>query len=349
MATPLYELRRQARDLLLEPYVLVTPGTPLVSVQGTPATAEIHYAIVARNATGTSKASAEGITLVGSASLTGTDFNELTWTPVPGAASYDIYRTQTEGLPSSTGLIANTSDTTLQDIGLPGDNAAVPTINTSGVESPFWNDEDLTISLVKGAKDLWKAIIDLHQNHFTTIDESNCSIVSGSSSVAGVPADCFRILSIEPRDLTYAGSQRNLGFKPRKYQSEAFQNMRALSGSQGTDWDFVYDLLNAGSPVAAPTIKIAPTPTSTILLRLVYVHTLPALTEADDNPIPGESDHALVAWCVAFALSRQTEGQQPDPGWLSIYATEKQGLLTALTPRQEQEPEYVQGMFEEYW
>ncbi len=42
-----------------------------------------------------------------------------------------------------------------------------------------------------------------------------------------------------------------------------------------------------------------------------------------------------------------TVNRVPDPGWLAVYATEKQGLLVALTPRQEQEEETVVGMFED--
>ncbi len=50
--------------------------------------------------------------------------------------------------------------------------------------------------------------------------------------------------------------------------------------------------------------------------------------------------------CVAWARAKQSSDGTPDAGWLAIYSTDKQGLLTALTPRQEQEEEVVEGMFE---
>ncbi len=80
----------------------------------------------------------------------------------------------------------------------------------------------------------------------------------------------------------------------------------------------------------------------------MYVYTLPTLLDTDSNPIPGESDNALIAWCVAYAKAKEQETEQrvPDPGWLAIYNTEKQGLLVALTPRQEQEEEIAEGLFE---
>ena len=54
-----------------------------------------------------------------------------------------------------------------------------------------------------------------------------------------------------------------------------------------------------------------------------------------------------MAWTVAFARAKEREDRSPDPAWLAIYATEKQNILTRLTPRQTQEPEIVGDMFGE--
>jgi hypothetical protein len=345
MSTSLDTLRRRARTILLEPYVLVTPGSPLVSPQGTPGTSSVGYVITALNATGESNGSQAGVSTTSAATLSGVNFNRLTWTAVPGAASYNIRRSASPTSPASVGLIGNTTSTTFDDTGIAGDGSIAPTINTSGLLSPFWNDDDLLSTLIDGCHDLWRAIIDLHKNHFATEDETNMSLAVSATSITGVPADCFRVLNIEPRDITSTGAYRNVIFRPKPFQSDKWQTKRSLGTISPNDSEFFYDILNAGSPVAAPTIKVVPASSSAILLRVLYVHTLPALVETSDNPIPGESDNALIAWTVAYARALETKNRMPDANWLGIYATDKQALLTALTPRQEQEVEVVEDFF----
>ena len=350
MATTFDTLRRTARTRLLETYALTTPGSPLVSPQGTPGAKTITYKITATNATGESDVS-QGTTITnGATTLTSVNFNRLTWTAVPGATGYKIYRTATNGTPSTTGLIGTSTAATFDDTGLAGDSATAPTINTSGITSPFWTDQELLDLLILGAKDLWRAIVDLHQGHFTTNDATNVSLAASTSTLTGVPADCFRVLMIEPRDLTSSNASRFVYFKPKQYHASAFQSARSVSATDpSSTYIIYYDILNAGSPVAAPSIIIAPTITSALNLRLVYVHTLATLTESSDNPIPGESDNALISWCVAWARAKEREDHSPDPAWFATYSTDKQSLLTALTPRQEQEEETVESLFGEDW
>jgi hypothetical protein len=223
-------------------------------------------------------------------------------------------------------------------------------VNTSGLDSPFWTEQELLDILILGCKDLWRAIVDLHQGHFTTIDETNVSAAAGTTTLTGTPVDCFRVLMIEPRVLGSSNADRWTTFKPKQYHSVDFQAARADSAnaSGNTNRLVFYDILNAGSPVVAPSIVIAPTLPSALLLRLVYVHVLPTLVESSDNPIPGESDNALIAWGVAWARAKENEARMPDAAWLAVYSTDKQGLLTALTPRQEQEEEIVEGLFDGY-
>jgi len=357
MATQLLTLRQLARTRLLEPYALTTPGSPLVSPQGTPGTSVIGYAIVATNTAGSSDVSQTTTIATGAATLTGVNFNRLTWTAVPAATGYDIYRVATNGTaPTSLGKIGSTTAaTTFDDTGLAGNSATAPAINTSGLLSPFWTEQELLDILILGAKDLWRSIIDLHQGHFTTIlDDQSCVYpvgVSGTTtSFTGVPTDCFRILMIEPHalgDPTAVASSSWTYFKPKQFHSQAFQMARSqslLNSQQALT--VYYDLLNAGSPVGAPSIVGAPPVSASIPIRLVYVHTLATLVETSLNPIPGESDNALIAWCVAWAFAKQREDRMPDPAWLAIYSTDKQSLLTALTPRQEQEEEVVEGLFD---
>lgn len=354
MATPLTTIRQHVRERLLETLALTTPGSPIVSVQGTPGTKTISYAIVAKNNTGGSAASQVKTVTTAASTLSGTNFNRLTWQAVPGETNgYDIYRTATDGVsPVSIGLIASvaTGITTYDDIGASGDATTAPTVNTSGIDSPFWTEQELLDILILGAKDLWRAIVDLHQGHFTTIDEEHVSVVANTTTLLGVPVDCFRILMIEPRDLSQADAMRSVYFKPKQYHSLAFQSARSESSNASANRSTAvfYDILNAGSPVAAPSIVIAPVLSGALPLRLVYVHVLPTLLESSDNPIPGESDNALISWGVAWARAKERDDRMPDPAWLATYSTDKQSLLTALTPRQEQEEEIVEGLFDGY-
>lgn len=352
MATPLTTIRQKVRERLMETLALTTPGSPLVAPQGTPGTSTVGYAVVAKNNAGTSSASQTKTITTSAATLSGTNYNQLNWQTVPGESSgYDIYRVATNGVsPITTGLIGSvaTGVTTFNDTGLAGNSSTAPTVNTSGITGPFWTEQELLDILIDGAKDLWRAIIDLHQGHFTTIDETNVSVTANTSALAGVPVDCFRVLMVEPRDLSQANTYRSMYFKPKQSHSLAFQAARSESASASANQRTVvlYDILNAGSPVAAPSIVIAPTLSYALTLRVIYVHILAALTESSDNPIPGESDNALVSWGVAWARAKERDDRMPDPAWLATYSTDKQSLLTALTPRQEQEEEIVEGLFD---
>lgn len=215
----------------------------------------------------------------------------------------------------------------------------------------FWTDAELLAHFKKGVNDLWGAIIDLNEEHFLTVDVTNVSLAADGTSLTGVPSDTFRVHLIEPRDTTSAGDYPDVLFVPRDYNSAAFRNARQL-GAQDPSGGLAiyYTLTQPGSPVAAPTVLVAPSISSALTLRFVYVPGpgSAALTTASNNPIPGESDNALKAWMVAYARAKEREDRSPDPNWLAIYATEKQSLLVRMAPRQSQEPFVVEDMFGAY-
>ena len=215
----------------------------------------------------------------------------------------------------------------------------------------FWSEAELLEHMVDGIKDLWKAVVDLNGSHFRTIDITSMSIAASGTTVTGVPADLFRVQIIEPRDTTSASDGRYVQFVPRKYNSAEFQWARSQSSVSPTSGGIIYyDISQPGAPLAAPTIHIAPSLSSALTLRVAYIPTLADTAfndpSTDYNPIPGESDNALYAWIVAFARAKERDDRSPDPNWLAVYSTEKQAVLTVLDPRQEQEPKYVEGMFE---
>ncbi len=214
----------------------------------------------------------------------------------------------------------------------------------------FWSSQDLIDIINEGIKDLWGAIIDLHQEHFMTVDETTMSLAASATSVTGVPSDMFRVLIIEPRDTSSTGSQRNVIFVPRDYNSEEFINARSMDTQNPTSpLSIYYTVTQPGPPSGTATILVAPKLSSALNLRIAYIPTQAAVAAGGNNPIPGESDNALIAWCIAYARSSEREDRSPDPNWLAVYATEKQSIITRLTPRQEQEPEIVPAMFESLW
>jgi hypothetical protein len=217
----------------------------------------------------------------------------------------------------------------------------------------FWTDAELLDHTIAGCRDLWRAIVDLHEEHFLKVDTTSVSYSSGTDRLTGVPPDLLRVLAMQPRDITQTSQVRSLRFLPRQYTSTDFLTALARQPFDVTmPGDIFYAVANAGSPVGAPDIYIAPRLTASVLLRLVYVPTLPATMDLETmNPIPGESDHALMAWTAAYALGKSgPDGLfTPDTTWLNVYSTEKQAILIISEPRQEQQPVVVQGVFDELW
>lgn len=210
----------------------------------------------------------------------------------------------------------------------------------------FWSDAELLEYALDGARDLWKKIIDLGKDHFLTIDSTNVAAAASTTALTGVPTDVFRIVALQPRTLGASATNRGLIFKPRETNHPDYVTSEPMQPVDPNGRVIYYATINAGAPVGAPAIHIAPRVSSAVPLTLKYIPTLGTLTSGSNNPIPGESDRAIVAYCVAFARAREREDRSPDPEWLSIYATEARNLLTALTPRSIQEPEYVVGMWE---
>lgn len=209
----------------------------------------------------------------------------------------------------------------------------------------FWSDAELNGIYALGVNDLWGAILDVHGDHYMVVDSSHVKLTTSGTQLVGVPEDCFRVLLIEPRDTTSSGSMRAVQFVPRKYNHPDFIAARTRAAIDPSSIAVIYyHVSGVGAPIAAPTILIAPSVTAELLLRFVYC---PTITLGELNPIPGQSDNALKAWTLAYALGKETPqgSRAPDMAWLAVYATEKQLILTRLTPRQEQEPETIDDFF----
>lgn len=226
--------------------------------------------------------------------------------------------------------------------------AANGSIGATTKSSKFWTDAEIFQYALKGTTDLWKAVIDLHHEHFLTLNETDVSLQSGVNQLTGVPIDTFRVYLIESTTPTVTGCQ----FIPRAVNNRDFMAARAqgkqapVTPALGTV--VYYCLTGAGAPNNAPVIVTAPALSAAVTLNFWYVPIL-GISQYQignaTNPIPGESDQAIIAWIIAYMRGKEREDRSPDPAWLAVYATEKSNLLTSLTPRQEQDPEYVESIF----
>src|SRR5262245_56084625 len=213
----------------------------------------------------------------------------------------------------------------------------------SGAISPdqFWTDDELLAHTIAGCKDLWRALVDLHQDHFVRIN-TDVVLPAAADALVGVPPDLFRILFLHPRDALADGTSRLIRFHRASLTSTDFISAMTRSSIDVSSGGVIYyALVNAGSPVMTPEIHNAPRVGTAVACRLVYVPTLPGtLTVESFNPIPGESDHALMAWTAAYALGKQNPDGTfaPDPIWLQVYATEKESIKIVTEPRDSSSP-----------
>ncbi len=119
------------------------PAAPAVAVVGTAGTTEYQYQVVAVGPNGDSLPSAAGQTTTGNATLSGTNYNTVTWTAVPGAQSYRVLR-QIGGT-GGYELLVTTSAVTIND---EGQYTAVAYTAASAVEA---NIGTVNIQITPGA------------------------------------------------------------------------------------------------------------------------------------------------------------------------------------------------------
>lgn len=210
-----------------------------------------------------------------------------------------------------------------------------------------WSDAELTDLANLAFKDLWRRLNDLYKNYFVTIDIENVSLVAGETQLTGVPDDVFRVVAIEPRVVGEQTGNPSLVFQPADYNDPRFVSARACGTRQPNNTVIFYTLMTAGAPVAAPIILTGPAVSSDVPLKLVYNQVLALVALDGDNPIPGESDTAVIAWMMGYARAKERADGAPDPTWMGVYESENQKLVMQLTPRQIQEPSVVESLFGE--
>jgi hypothetical protein len=221
---------------------------------------------------------------------------------------------------------------------------AASRVNLIESAANFWADAELLTHLNRGVSDLWRAISNVHQDYFFTTSIA-ASMAANTATLTAVPTDVSIILGIEP---VTPASYPSLNFFPRRYTHPDMVAARAQDAEDpGSAGPIYYAPTGAGGPVGAPVIYVAPKITAAVPLRLTYVPTIPTLVGATANPIPGQSDQALIAWVTAHALGKQAS-QVPDAGWMAVYKVEKDNILLFVAPRQDDEPDVAEAIFEGY-
>lgn len=223
--------------------------------------------------------------------------------------------------------------------------------NVNESTASFWTDAELLVHAVHGIKDLWRSVKDTLQDHFFTILADGATLYQDTdgTTITGVPADVAEVRLLEPYDLaTYP----SIIFRPLAYNHPDFQNARGQTSQSPNNGGVIYyAITGAGGPVGAPTIYVAPKLSGRLHLRLMYVPNIGVLTSASNNPVPGESDKAVECWICAYALGKQNPDSTftPDATWMEMYKAEKDKIITAVTPRQTQEVQIAEALFESYW
>lgn len=135
----LYRRNIDVNDTLLNPLVtgdiivsqLANGPVPVITNVGAAGVTNYSYKIVAKTTNGHDAVGAAGSTATGNVTLDGTNYNVITWAPITGALSYDIYRTVGGATQGKIGNVIYPT-TSLNDTGLAGDAATAPATNNTG-------------------------------------------------------------------------------------------------------------------------------------------------------------------------------------------------------------------------
>lgn len=110
---------------------IVAPDQPLITQGGTVGATAYGYKVTAINSNGETEASVEGTTAVGNATLSSSNFNQITWAAVTGASGYKVYRTTGGATPPKLIGVVAAPTLFLIDVGT-GTAATPPSVNTTG-------------------------------------------------------------------------------------------------------------------------------------------------------------------------------------------------------------------------
>lgn len=211
----------------------------------------------------------------------------------------------------------------------------------------FWSNAELLRYGNRGVRDMWRRLKTTNQDFFHQISTIVTQDVN-ATQLSAVPTNVSQIHGIEPVDLQRFNC---LYYRRKDYNHIDFTTARASDAVDPINGSIIwYAPTQAGAPIAAPVILVAPKVSAQVALRLTFTPTVGnELVSTDPNPIPGESDNALMHWICAFAKGKQRPDQKPDPDEMAMYKDEMATIVASETPRDDSEPEVVEAMFEDYW
>lgn len=242
---------------------LPAPGQPSVGRVGTGGTSTYGYKVTALDGTGETLPSTERVITNGNAILDGTNYNTVSWTEVPGAVQYKVYRNTSNGSPATTGLVATVTggaNITFNDTGIAA-GVAAPAANTTGGVTVAGNIQGSTASLsgalaVAGATTLNGPVTATNTVLFKNTTNSNSAfILQDSASLALFTADTSaKKITIRTLDVTYnitvSGHIISSGSAPTITADTAACTTPTVSVS-GTDTAGVI-IVTTGTACAAP-------------------------------------------------------------------------------------------------
>ncbi|MCA1841311.1 MAG: hypothetical protein LC723_13475, partial [Actinobacteria bacterium] len=89
----------------------------------------------------------------------------------------------------------------------------------------YWSVAELDDIIVAGIRDLWRSIVDLKEEHFLVVNETDVTLPSGATALVGVPGNVYKVYLIEA--LNPVNIDRGLVFTPQDYNHKYFINARS--------------------------------------------------------------------------------------------------------------------------
>lgn len=269
---------------------LANPVAPTITPNSTGGSTSYSYKVVARDGSGNhTAASPAGSTGAGAATLNGTNYNIVQWTPVIGAANYDVYRTSTGGSGGggTTGLIGsfNSGTFAFNDTGFSGNGATPPASNTTasgsgnypaptlypGNNTQFSQAPDPTIQATQGVRNTpaFLGICYAVWANFPLADFGNripniqAQVNFGNSSFSGIVTDIatrcglfsntYGINLIDVSQIAGITCQGYLITRPMDART-ALQNLCAAYFVDGVESDFKLKFIPRGAAASVLTI-----------------------------------------------------------------------------------------------
>jgi len=276
---------------------LATPGAPTITKGGTGSGTNYSYVVVAKDKNGTtfagilstcgSIASAAG-SISGNSTLSGTNYNIITWTAVANAVSYDVYRTVGG---TTQGYIGNTTALTLNDTGLTANGWTAPIYNTSGSVLMAFDSTGGNGAFDTSIGEIWKTTTPI-SNLSASANQNNVEL-----SLRYFPAP-FVVNKITVTNVTSAASGEVCGFG--LYD----QNLNLIAHTT-----FVASVLNGGGTPKGVSAAVLENTSPTLVPGWYWIAmTSSASTPTATFPYFGQAATGSQYLCIRFNVNRICRG-----------------------------------------